>query len=113
MVSVLLRNPANALEGLGRVGVAAAVCFHVAGPRAFATMDWASSGRNEDGVTIGRWLEFELPPGEAVQPLDIVQGAVAVRNGRIHPVTFAEVTPGIRNADAVAHLARLLHPERF
>jgi hypothetical protein len=76
MVPVLLRNPANVLEGLGRLTVAAAVCFHVVGPRAFATMDWASSGRNEDGLTIARWLEFELPPGEAVQPLDIVQGVV-------------------------------------
>jgi iron complex transport system substrate-binding protein len=37
----------------------------------------------------------------------------AVRDGRIYAVTFAEVTPGIRNADAVATLAKLLHPEKF
>ncbi|ANY08643.1 ABC transporter substrate-binding protein [Pseudonocardia sp. HH130630-07] len=37
----------------------------------------------------------------------------AVRDGRIIPTTFAEVSPGVRNADAVAALARQLHPERF
>jgi iron complex transport system substrate-binding protein len=37
----------------------------------------------------------------------------AVRDGRIYAVTFAEITPGIRNADAVATLAKLLHPEKF
>ncbi|MBW0105847.1 ABC transporter substrate-binding protein [Pseudonocardia sp. KRD-291] len=37
----------------------------------------------------------------------------AVRDGRVYPSTFAEVTPGVRNADALATLARHLHPERF
>lgn len=37
----------------------------------------------------------------------------AVRDRRVVAVTFAEVSPGIRNADAVATLARLLHPDRF
>lgn len=37
----------------------------------------------------------------------------AVRDGRIYPSTFAEVTPGVRNADALANLARQLHPDRF
>jgi iron complex transport system substrate-binding protein len=37
----------------------------------------------------------------------------AVKNKRIYAVTFAEVTPGVRNAGAVANLAKLLHPERF
>lgn len=37
----------------------------------------------------------------------------AVRDGRLVPVTFAEVSPGVRNADAVAGLARALHPDRF
>ncbi|MDQ4119220.1 MAG: ABC transporter substrate-binding protein [Actinomycetota bacterium] len=40
-------------------------------------------------------------------------GVPAVRDGRLVPVTFAEVSPGIRNADAVATLARALHPDRF
>lgn len=37
----------------------------------------------------------------------------AVRDGRLFTTTFAEVSPGVRNADAVATLARRLHPERF
>ncbi|TCK24880.1 ABC transporter substrate-binding protein [Pseudonocardia endophytica] len=37
----------------------------------------------------------------------------AVRDGRLVPITFAEISPGIRNADAVATLARVLHPDRF
>ena len=36
----------------------------------------------------------------------------AVRDGRLVPITFAEVSPGIRNADAVATLARALHHGR-
>jgi iron complex transport system substrate-binding protein len=37
----------------------------------------------------------------------------AVRDGRLVPITFAEISPGVRNADAVANLARALHPDRF
>lgn len=37
----------------------------------------------------------------------------AVRDGRVFTTTFAEVSPGIRNADAVATLAERLHPDRF
>jgi iron complex transport system substrate-binding protein len=37
----------------------------------------------------------------------------AVRDNRIYGVTFAEITPGVRVGDAVANLARVLHPERF
>lgn len=37
----------------------------------------------------------------------------AVRDGKVFTTTFAEVSPGIRNADAVATLARRLHPDRF
>lgn len=36
----------------------------------------------------------------------------AVRDGKIFTTTFAEVSPGIRNAEAVATLAGRLHPER-
>ncbi|MCO7196170.1 ABC transporter substrate-binding protein [Pseudonocardia sp. McavD-2-B] len=39
--------------------------------------------------------------------------APAVRGGRVFTTTFAEISPGIRNADAVATLARRLHPDRF
>lgn len=37
----------------------------------------------------------------------------AVRNNRVYAITFAEITPGVRNADAVANLAKLIHPEKF
>ncbi|MCM3848790.1 ABC transporter substrate-binding protein [Pseudonocardia sp. DR1-2] len=37
----------------------------------------------------------------------------AVRDGRVFTTTFAEISPGIRNADAVATLARRLHSDRF
>ncbi|MFB9907539.1 ABC transporter substrate-binding protein [Allokutzneria oryzae] len=37
----------------------------------------------------------------------------AVRDNRIYPTTFAELSPGVRNADAVAALAKRLHPDRF
>jgi len=37
----------------------------------------------------------------------------AIRDARIVTTTFAEVSPGIRNADAVRALAEALHPDRF
>ncbi|MEU6696925.1 ABC transporter substrate-binding protein [Pseudonocardia sp. NPDC046786] len=37
----------------------------------------------------------------------------AVRDGKVFTTTFAEVSPGIRNADAVRTLAGRLHPELF
>ncbi|BBG02899.1 MULTISPECIES: ABC transporter substrate-binding protein [Pseudonocardia] len=37
----------------------------------------------------------------------------AIREGKVFTTTFAEVSPGIRNADAVRALAGRLHPDRF
>ncbi|SDD36969.1 ABC transporter substrate-binding protein [Actinokineospora iranica] len=42
-----------------------------------------------------------------------VANVPAVRDNRVHAITFAEISPGVRNADAVAAIARMLHPERF
>jgi hypothetical protein len=76
MVGLLVGRPRDVIEGVGRLALCLAVCWHCVGPRAFATMLWDNAGRNEDGVAIGHALEVELPPGESVQPLDIVQGVV-------------------------------------
>lgn len=57
--------------------------------------------------------EGARPLIEELRAEPALAGVPAVRDGRIHPTTFAEVTPGVRNADAVAALARTLHPERF
>lgn len=37
----------------------------------------------------------------------------AVRDGRLHAMTFADTSAGVRSADAVETLARILHPERY
>lgn len=76
MVGLLISEPRDMIEGLGRLAVSLAVGWHCMGPHAFDTMHWESNGRNEDGMAIANQLEIELPPGELVQPLDIVQGVV-------------------------------------
>jgi iron complex transport system substrate-binding protein len=75
--------------------------------------------RNPDVIVVPACCGVDIGPEGAESVINAlkadpaVANVPAVRNGRIHPITFAEITPGIRNADAVAHLARLLHPERF
>ncbi len=76
MVGALVQLPRGGIEGLGRLALAASVSYWCVGPRALDTMHWDTSGRNPAGVAIANALEVELPRGETVQPLDIVQGAV-------------------------------------
>ncbi|OLT16952.1 hypothetical protein BJF78_13445 [Pseudonocardia sp. CNS-139] len=75
--------------------------------------------RNPDVIVVPACCGGDVGP-EGAQPVidglradPALAGVPAVRDGRLYAVTFAEVTPGVRNADAVANLARLLHPERF
>lgn len=84
MVALLLARPRGLAEGLGRVALVAAVGHWCFGPRAHDTMDWTATGRNEDAVAMARELEVDLPPGESVQPLDVVQGVVdAMRRAHV------------------------------
>lgn len=61
---------------LARVGLALAVAFHVAGPSTFDAMQWELSGRNDESVRMAERLREELPPGETVQPIETVTGAL-------------------------------------
>ena len=63
------------------------------------------------GADVGPEGAQEMIDGLKADPA--LANVPAIRDGRIYPVTFAEVTPGVRNADAVVNLAKLLHPDRF
>ena len=75
--------------------------------------------RKPDVIVVPACCGADVGPDSARQVIDALKGdpalanVPAIRDGRIHAVTFAEITPGVRNAAAVAALARLLHPERF
>lgn len=60
-------------------------------------------------------LEREDAEDNLAQLRDNAQLAnvAAIRDDRLFGVTFAEVSLGVRNADAVAHVAEQIHPDRF
>jgi iron complex transport system substrate-binding protein len=63
------------------------------------------------GVDVGP--EGAEPVIAALRADPALANVPAVRENRIHAITFAEISPGVRNAEAVANIARLLHAERF
>ncbi|XVV09757.1 ABC transporter substrate-binding protein [Actinoplanes sp. CA-131856] len=75
--------------------------------------------RKPDVIVVPACCGADVGPSGAQEVIDgltkdpALANVPAVRDGRIYAVTFAEVTPGVRNADAVATLAKLLHPEKF
>ncbi|MFG1992766.1 ABC transporter substrate-binding protein [Actinoplanes sp. NPDC048988] len=75
--------------------------------------------REPDVIVVPACCGADVGPSGAQDVIDglkkdpALANVPAVRAGRIYAVTFAEVTPGVRNADAVANLAKLLHPEKF
>ncbi|MEU8238385.1 ABC transporter substrate-binding protein [Actinoplanes missouriensis] len=75
--------------------------------------------RKPDVIVVPACCGADVGPGGARSVIDALKAdpalanVPAIRDGRTYAVTFAEVTPGVRNADAVANLAALLHPERF
>ncbi|GAA0495809.1 lipoprotein [Paractinoplanes deccanensis] len=75
--------------------------------------------RRPDVIVVPACCGADVGPGGAQSVIDglksdpALANVPAVRDNRVYAVTFAEVTPGVRNADAVASLAKLLHPERF
>ena len=72
--------------------------------------------RNPDVILVPACCGDDQGPETAQEVIDglradpALASVPAVRDGRIVGITFAEVSPGIRNADAVANLARILHP---
>lgn len=59
-----------------RVALAGILAWQLAGPDALGAVDWNASGRNDEAVAMAEELRAELPPGETVQPLETVTGAV-------------------------------------
>ncbi len=76
MCAVLLSRPRNALEGLAALSLVGVVAFHAYGPRVVRSIDWEGDGRNASAQRMAEQLVRELPHGETVQPLDIVEGVV-------------------------------------
>lgn len=59
-----------------RVALAGLVVWQVAGPSAWTAIAWEGTGQNDEAVRMAEELRAELPPGESVQPLETVTGAV-------------------------------------
>lgn len=75
--------------------------------------------QNPDVIVVPACCGADIGPEGARSVIDGLEAdpalanVSAVRDHRIYATTFAEITPGVRNADAVANLARQLHPDRF
>ncbi|MFR9806549.1 ABC transporter substrate-binding protein [Pseudonocardia sp. RS010] len=75
--------------------------------------------QNPDVIVVPACCGADVGPEGAQSVIDGIKAdpalanVPAVRDGRIYATTFAEITPGVRNADAVADLARQLHPDKF
>jgi iron complex transport system substrate-binding protein len=61
------------------------------------------------GADVGPEAARDVIDGMLAEPA--LANVAAVRHRRIYPVTFAEMSPGIRVADAIRNVARHLHPD--
>lgn len=59
-----------------RVALAGLVAYPIAGPSAWNAIAWDATGQNDEAVAMAEELRAEVPPGETVQPLETVTGAV-------------------------------------
>ncbi|MFP5020407.1 ABC transporter substrate-binding protein [Pseudonocardia phyllosphaerae] len=115
------------LRVFGTGDVATTIIDAAGGQQAFPQLDGRQRKISVEGLVAARPDVIVVPAccgadkgPEAADPLVAKLKATpalaqvpAVRNGKIFTTTFAAVSPGIRNADAVATLARRLHPDRF
>lgn len=120
-------GPSGELRVFGTGDVATTIIEAAGGTQAFPEISGRQRTVSSEGLVTARPDVIVVPAccgidkgPESAQPLverlrsDPALATVpAVRDGRIFTTTFAEVSPGIRNADAVATLARRLHPARF
>nr|WP_255426487.1 ABC transporter substrate-binding protein [Pseudonocardia sp. C8] len=124
----MLNSPSGAGEFrvFGSGDIATTIIEAAGGTQAFPQISGRQQTVTAEGIIAARPDVIVVPAccgadkgPEAAEPLaeelrrDPALATVpAVRNGRIFTTTFAEVSPGIRNADAVAALAGRLHPGR-
>ncbi|MEJ8277916.1 ABC transporter substrate-binding protein [Pseudonocardia spirodelae] len=125
----MLNSPGSTgeLRVFGTGDVATTIIEAAGGRQAFDTVAGRQRTVSLEGIVAARPDVIVVPAccgrdvgPEAAAPLvarlraePALAAVPAVRDGRVFTTTFAEVSPGIRNADAVAALARRLHPERF
>lgn len=125
----MLNAPADTgeLRVFGTGDIATTIIEAAGGVQAFDTIPGRQRTVSAEGLIAARPDVIVVPAccgadtgPEAAEPLaqqlrtDPALATVpAVRDGRVYTTTFAEVSPGIRNADAVAALAARLHPDRM
>lgn len=111
----------------GTGDVATTIITAAGGQQAFPDIAGRQRSVSTEGIITARPDVIVVPAccgadkgPEAAQPLvdellrdPALAQVPAVRDRKVFTTTFAEVSPGIRNADAVATLARRLHPDRF
>lgn len=124
----MLNSPGQTgeLRVFGSGDIATTIIEAAGGTQAFPEIDGRQRTVSTEGIVAARPDVIVVPAccgvdkgPESAAPLverlraDPALATVpAVRDGRVYTTTFAEVSPGIRNADAVAALAGRLHPER-
>lgn len=125
----MLNAPSGAgeLRVFGTGDVATTIIEAAGGQQAFPEIAGRQRTVSAEGLILARPDVIVVPAccgvdkgPEAAEPLvaqlradPALAQVPAVRDGRVFTTTFAEVSPGIRNADAVATLARRLQPEQF
>ncbi|XVU22632.1 ABC transporter substrate-binding protein [Actinoplanes sp. CA-054009] len=126
-VAMLNRPGGGELRVFGTEDVATTIIEKAGGVQAFGDVPGRLTRigteelikRKPDVIVVPACCGADVGPAGAQEVIDglkkdpALANVPAVRDGKIYAVTFAEVTPGVRNADAVATLAKLLHPERF
>ncbi|MFF5077248.1 ABC transporter substrate-binding protein [Actinoplanes sp. NPDC000266] len=126
-VAMLNRPGGGELRVFGSGDVATTIIEKAGGTQAFGDVPGRLTRvgteelikRRPDVIVVPACCGADVGPSGAQEVIDglrkdpALANVPAVRDGRIYAVTFAEVTPGVRNADAVANLAKLLHPEKF
>ncbi|ODU07290.1 MAG: ABC transporter substrate-binding protein [Pseudonocardia sp. SCN 72-86] len=126
-VAMLNRPGGGELRVFGTGDVATTIIEAAGGVQAFANIPGRLTRigteelikQNPDVIVVPACCGADVGPSGAQSVIDglkadpALANVPAVTNNRLYAITFAEITPGVRNADAVANLARLLHPEKF
>jgi iron complex transport system substrate-binding protein len=126
-VAMINRPGGGEIRVFGTGDVATTIIEAAGGTQAFANIPGRLTRigteelikQNPDVIVVPACCGAEVGPEGAKSVIDglkadpALANVPAVRDNRIYATTFAEITPGVRNADAVANLARLLHPEKF
>jgi hypothetical protein len=76
MIAVLVRVAPSGPERFAQLALAVTVAVAFYQPAGLAEVDWSASGRDDGAVRLAEEIRAEVPPGERVQPIEMVGGVV-------------------------------------